>query len=430
MLQANRQTVTRCLDRPPPPLRLSGGAAQAASRVSGVAKIAVTGDLNSLEEEWRWFEASADCTPFQTFDWLSAWQTCVGAPAGVTPVIVTGRRESGELLFILPLAIETWRHHRRLVFLGRDLCDYNAPLLAPEFSQFVTPSGFAALWREIQILLLQTAGCQHDVVFFDKMPERLDQQENPALALGTMPNPSSAYLTDLDEDWERFYAAKRSSATRGRDRTKRKKLGKAGALRAVTPDTMQDTQRTLDTLFAQKSRSFARMGVRDLFAQPGHADFFRAAAAKAGWFVHVSRLEVGSAWVAANLGLLFRGRYYHVLASHDDGPLARLGPGIVHLHEIMRHAIAQGCKQFDFTIGDEPYKRDWADTTLALHDHISANSGLGRIVAMRMRVVSRAKRYVKRTPVLWRLASRLREYYGAIKSAKRPASSSDNEKMT
>ncbi len=28
--------------------------------------------------------------------------------------------------------------------------------------------------------------------------------------------------------------------------------------------------------------------------------------------------------------------------------------------------------RFDFTVGDEPYKRDWSDTELRLHDYLAA----------------------------------------------------------
>ena len=44
----------------------------------------------SIEQDWRRFEETADCTPFQTFDWLSAWQRHVG-----TPAIVVVRRGDG-----------------------------------------------------------------------------------------------------------------------------------------------------------------------------------------------------------------------------------------------------------------------------------------------------------------------------------------------
>ena len=38
---------------------------------------------------------------------------------------------------------------RRLTWLGSDLCDYNAPLLAPDFARGSTPRAFTQLWREI-----------------------------------------------------------------------------------------------------------------------------------------------------------------------------------------------------------------------------------------------------------------------------------------
>jgi CelD/BcsL family acetyltransferase involved in cellulose biosynthesis len=46
----------------------------------------------------------------------------------------------------------------------------------------------------------------------------------------------------------------------------------------------------------------------------------------------------------------------------------RYGPGAAHLMEIMARAIERGCTIFDFTIGDEPYKRDWCEERQALYD--------------------------------------------------------------
>ena len=96
--------------------------------------LSVHDNLASVEQVWRSFQQTADCTPFQTFDWLSAWQRHIGALSGVTPAIVIGRR-GDEILFLLPLGVERGAFMRRLTFLGQDLCDYNAPLLAPDFAR-------------------------------------------------------------------------------------------------------------------------------------------------------------------------------------------------------------------------------------------------------------------------------------------------------
>src|SRR5215471_5556204 len=63
------------------------------------------GDLADIETEWKAFERHADCTVFQTFDWLAKWQRQVGARSGTIPAVVFGRDRYGALLFVLPLAI-------------------------------------------------------------------------------------------------------------------------------------------------------------------------------------------------------------------------------------------------------------------------------------------------------------------------------------
>ena len=95
---------------------------------------------------------------------------------------------------------------------------------------------------------------------------------------------------------------------------------------------------------------------------------------------HMSRLDVGATAAAANLGLRFRDCYYLILSSYHDGEFSRFGPGRAHLHELLRHAIEHGFRSFDFTIGDEPYKRDWCDTELRLYDYLAAVTLRGRLV--------------------------------------------------
>ena len=67
----------------------------------------------------------------------------------------------------------------------------------------------------------------------------------------------------------------------------------------------------------QKSRSFARKGIPDLFARPGHREFFLDLATNpaARQLVHISRTEVGDVSAATNFALVTGDCYYHVLAS-------------------------------------------------------------------------------------------------------------------
>lgn len=400
--------------------------APARGRVGDV-QFTVTSDLAALAGEWRRFEQHADCTVFQCYDWLSAWQRHVGERAGVLPAIVVGRR-GGEIVCILPLAVQRRTGVRQLCFLGRELGDYNAPLLAADFTS-AHGGDFPALWHAIRASLQADPQYRHDVILLDKMPAQVGAQPNPFLQLAVKLNPSGAYAVRLEGDWETFYAAKRSSATRRRDRTKRKKLAESGDVRMITPATAGDIALTLDALFRQKSKAFARMGVEDVFARPGYREFFHelATGERTRQLAHVSRLQVDSTFAATNFGLRFRGTYSHLIASYDDGPLSRFGPGAAHLHDLMRHAIEHGCTVFDFTIGDEPYKRDWSDSEIELYDHVAAATARGAAVAGTLAALRATKRALKHSSLIWPLIVRLRAMRASLRKRPEPARGQDSE---
>ncbi len=370
---------------------------------------------DDLEQEWRAFEQHADCTAFQTYDWISTWLRTVGRHRTVSPAIVSGRDETGRLLFILPLAVEPFGAARRLTWLASDLCDYNTPLLAPDFSRRIGTDRFTAIWSDIRGRLQGHPDFRHDFVHLEKMPETVGAQANPMLGLPVMRNASNAYLTQLGSEWETFYSAKRSSSTRRRDRTKRKKLGEFGAVHFAEPATAAEAGTSLDILIKQKTLQFAGMGVPNIFARPGYPEFYRAIAVDAGNLVHISRLDVGDFPAAVNLGLRFRGCYYHVLTSYTDHEMSKYGPGAAHLQELMAYAIRNGCDTFDFTIGDERYKRDWCESERKLYDHISFATVRGAAVAGPLLAARAAKRWIKQTPAAWNTVTRLRAFAGSLR---------------
>ena len=376
----------------------------------------IHGDLAAAENEWKAFEQSADCTVFQSFDFLAAWQRHIGMRNGTVPAIILGRDGDRPLLFILQFAIESRGLVRRLTWLGSDLCDYNAPLLDQSFSQHVDPERFVSLWQDVVKLLRADARFRFDCVDLQKMPETIGAQRNPFLALQVLAHPSGAYVAHLAGDWDRFYAAKRSSSTRKKERRQLKQLGEYGEVHFVDVQDRADRERTLETLLGQKSRSFAHMGVEDLFERPGYREFFRALVTDPNMheLTHMSRLDIGSTIAAANLGLRFRDCYYLIVSSYHDGEFSRFGPGRAHLNELLRHAIGRGFRSFDFTVGDEPYKRDWCDTELRLYDHLAAVTLRGRLVVAMSLAFRRAKRFIKQTPALWQAFSKARELAGLI----------------
>ena len=379
--------------------------------------------FDAIESEWRRFEQVAECTPFQTFEWLATWHRHIGKRNGIAPVIVVGRFADGKTAFIIPLAVEPRRSARRLCWLGQELCDYNAPLLARNFSQRVTPDRFVALWREVQTHLQSDRELRYDWIQFEKMPQTVGVQNNPFINLGVIPNANSAHIAQLSDDWDMFYRARRSSATRRRDRAKRQRMSEFGEIRFVTVAEPDDLQRTLEIMWEQQKRIFARKGIADIFARPGYREFFADFAANPNTrhLAHVSRVEVGTSCVAANFAITFGDCYYHVLSSYCDGRLTRYGPGTLHLRELLAYAIERGLRRFDFTIGDEHYKLEWSDLRLRLYDYSTAATWRGWPESLLFTARRRAKRFIKQTPLIWRLVCRLRATLGPLMHPQAPA---------
>jgi CelD/BcsL family acetyltransferase involved in cellulose biosynthesis/predicted ATP-grasp superfamily ATP-dependent carboligase len=392
------------------------------SAASVTLNVSIHDEFAAVENLWRRFERVADCTPYQTLDWLAAWQRHVGVSDGTRPVIAVASFTNGEPAFLLPLAVEPCGATRRLCWLGQDLNDYNAPLLAKDFAQRVTPEHFAAAWREVRSRIQRAPALRHDWIELEKMPADVGGQTNPFCRLGVAANPSGAHSTGLSDDWKEFYVEKRSAATRRRDRSKRKRLAEFGEISFVTETDARDITRTLQTLMQQKHRLFAHRGIGDMFARSGWREFFLDIAVNAATrpMIHVSRVQIGEVCAAANLGLVFGGTYYHLLASYNDGALSHYGPGALHLRELLAYAIGRGLRRFDFTIGDEPYKCEWSDSDATLWDYRAVAAWRGWPAFGRAALARPLKRFIKQTPWVWRTVSHARALFGGLQHRAAP----------
>ncbi len=152
------------------PLALSAPAAGLIGRAARTGlMLSVHSELAAIECAWRAFEASAASTAFQSFDWLARWQRHIGNRRGTRPAVVLGRDVGGDLLFILPLALERRHLVRRLCWLGRDLCDYHAPILDRHFHEYLGAEDFAPVWHDILALLRTSPRFRFDVIDLQQM---------------------------------------------------------------------------------------------------------------------------------------------------------------------------------------------------------------------------------------------------------------------
>jgi CelD/BcsL family acetyltransferase involved in cellulose biosynthesis len=358
--------------------------------------------LASAETEWRAFESRAAGHPYQCFDWLAAWHAGIRT-GDVQPFIVVVR-EQGHTRMLLPLAIERHLGMRRLAPMGAPVCDYHGPLIDPEFAQRLTRE------QTHRLLMAVVALAGVDYALLARVPPTLGAVRNPFSDLALRRFSADAHATFLGPDWETFYAARRSAATRSRLRGKEKALAKSGAIAFAEVTDPQERVRLASQMMALKASHLTpTAGAFNIFARADVQQFFRALAGQApADAVRLFKLTAGDVLVAAALGMVRERCFYYEVPVYANLPLQRHSPGHLLLTRLMEWAIAQGCTRFDFTVGDEAYKAEWCDETWELRCGAWPRTFRGRIGAGIALAEIAATRRIKQHPGLYAFAVRVR----------------------
>ena len=309
---------------------------------------------------------------------------------------------------------------RRLTWLGSDLCDYNAPLLGEHFSE----------QSERRALRAALARGRRPLARGPALPLRLDRSAEDAgdgrRAAQSVPRPQRCWPIRAAPMWRRSAATGTSSTPPSVRRRPARRSAAAQAPRASMAKSASSTCRTAPIssarwrrCSAQKSRSFARMGVEDIFARPGYREFFRAIATDPNVrdLIHVSRLDVGRD--ARPRPISACGSATATISSCraiDDGEIVALRP-----RPRASARVAPPCDRERVSTASispsatSPTSATGRDTELRLYDYLAAvtlrgRSGRGHVTAFR-----RTKRFIKQTPASGTPSARARSFAASLR---------------
>jgi CelD/BcsL family acetyltransferase involved in cellulose biosynthesis len=245
------------------------------------------------------------------------------------------------------------------------------------------------------------------MVALERLAPCLDGLDNPLRALPHAGSPNLALAADLTGGFEPLVDRMSGKRKRKKLRAQLRKFEAAGGYHLVRADTPEEAGRLLSALFAMKHERFRKMGVADVFAPPRIAAFFRdlfAAAAKGGTPPYfLSGLEVGGKLRAVAACSRAGERIICDFAAFAEDELHAASPGeFLFFHDIER-ASAEGLKLFDFSVGDETYKRAWCEIETRQFDVLFPLTAKGHAAAAMRRAKARATGMVKNNALAWRL---------------------------
>jgi CelD/BcsL family acetyltransferase involved in cellulose biosynthesis len=317
----------------------------------------------AAEATWRRAQCECACYGFQTFEWLSTYQETIGTAENVQPHIVHIADISGRTLMLMPLGMKGRLGVTTLSFLGGGPTDYHAPLICPEFA-----GRLDAIACERILLSVQGRLPRADVISFEKMPSKIDGVPNPFAKLPDAKHHRNAYAATLGASFSEF-KKRRSAKFFSAAARKWRRLCEVSPAKYRIAETAPAAADIWGELMPQKRRQYRRAGVRDPLTSAHYRAFYSAMAERhcGTGLIHTSALYAGESLVAAHWGLVFRDRFYWIMPSHEVGIWARFSPGRLLMQFLIKNSIIRNLRTFDLTIGDDDYKKLWADQTLPLY---------------------------------------------------------------
>ena len=348
------------------------------------------------------FCASALFAPAQSASWVSNWAIATSADI----VVAMLSRDSRPAL---SLALEVVRHGPFKVarFTGGRHANGNFAAADPRALPAIDGPAIRSMFKAIA-----KARPDIDLISLERLLPDLDGIANPFAALPGFPSPNLALAVDLDGGFDALLSRASGKRKRKKHRSQTRKFEAVGAFRRIEARSREEVDRLLDAFLEMKEVRFAKMGIANVFGDSKVRRFFRAlftdalAEERPSFLLH--GLDVAGKLRAVTGSSRSGKRLICEFGAIAEDDLAFTSPGDFLFFDNIQEACELGFKVYDFSVGDEVYKRLWCDIETQHFEVLAPLTLKGRALATGLRQGARAKAFIKNNPPIWRLTKMLR----------------------
>jgi len=250
------------------------------------------------------------------------------------------------------------------------------------------------------------------MVSLERQHRVLGGQTNILADLATRSSPNIALAASLEGGFagvlERAHGKKKSKKRRAQAR----RFEDAGGSALHLPATGSEIDDFLDAYFRMKKARFDKAGLPDVFASPHVRAFWRqllsASQAEPDRPFTLEALVVGGSVRAITGSSHLADRTVCEFGAIEDDDLTSISPGEYLAFSNIEMACAKDLSFFDFSVGDEAYKRSWCDVEITHFDVAIPLTPAARLAVFGSNLVARAKQTIKSNPQLWSVAKAVR----------------------
>ncbi|MER9296107.1 GNAT family N-acetyltransferase [Mesorhizobium sp. M0621] len=348
------------------------------------------------------FCRSALFAPAQSAAWVLNWV------AQVRPdLLVATLSAEGRPVFSLGLEVTANGPFRVARFMGGRHANGNFVAADPDW---LTRADIPAV--RSMLAAIAKARPDIDLVAFERLLPDLDGVANPLASLDHFASPNLSLAVDLAGGFDALLSRASGKRKRKKHRSQIRKFENVGSHRRIEARTTDEVNRLLDAFFEMKEFRFRKMGITNVFGDEQVRGFFRALFMQAlaedepSFVLH--GLEVAGKLRAITGSSRSGRRLICEFGAIAEDDLGHTSPGDFLFFDNIQEACATGFEVYDFSVGDEPYKRLWCDIETRHFEVLIPLTVKGRALALMLRHGARLKAFIKNSPTIWKLTKMLR----------------------
>ena len=326
-------------------------------------------DIDSaLKKDWENLELNSYNYCFQSYDWFENWVSNFKFDNQNYSLCIVVVKYKSKVICIFPFEIVKKFKLKILKWIGDKQSDYCSPILNKDYN--FNKEKFIYLFNEVLRVIKN-----FDIVYFVKQPETINDLQNPFVLFLNNHLDSNTYHIALPKKWEEYNSKILKKNFYLQNVRKKKGLKKIGSLKFKILKYEKEKIQLLDKFIIQKNIRLTTRGTKDILKQHD-LNFYKKIEEKKiqGLQTHLSCLTLDGEIISIHWGVIYKKRFYYLLLSIKEGEFSRYSPGRLLISLLIRWSISKKLKTFDFTLGDENYKKSWSNKHSHLYNYVKFNT--------------------------------------------------------
>ena len=302
-----------------------------------------------LKDKWLNFEKESNFHFFQKYEFVENF--LYGQNRDCIFIILTFKDRT---VAILPFELKEKFGLKVLQWLGTKEFDYCGPLVGNFQEEGIDQSLFRDAWNKICLKYIKV-----DLVFFDKQLEKINNYKNPFVDNFNNFLASKIYSIKLPNDYQLFLENIENKKFLNEFKRTKGKLISENKVEFSDIDAY-DINFGISDIVKQKAKILEKRKIKHILDSKmiSLLDKFKE---KNSNLIKITILKINGELVAANLGLIFKRRFYYYMPVLFSEKFNRYSPGKVLISHLIEWSIINKIDFFDFGLGDENYKKYWSN---------------------------------------------------------------------